>query len=290
MTYKAPQVFTASSLKIGVMQGRLLPKIDGRYQAHPVNNWQDEFLIASDLGLNFIEFILDIDHFESNPLMSSDRCAEIFDLTQKTGILVKTVCADYFMEAPLHSSDKNIASTSRKVLEILVANASQIGVTDIVLPLVDQSSVSNPKLRERFTSMLKPLIKLLEYTNINICLESDLPPVEFAELITNLDSNKITVNYDIGNSASLGYKPADEFLMYGKRISDVHIKDRIFGGPSVPLGDGDADFGAVLHCLAQINYTGPLIMQAYRDELGFDIFTKQLDWLRALLKRFDQLK
>ena len=288
MTYKSPLGFTASRLKIGVMQGRLLPKIDGRYQAHPVDKWQDEFLIASDLGLSFIEFILDFDHFESNPLMSSDRCAQIFDLSQKTGVLVKTVCADYFMEAPLHSRNKNTASTSRKVLEILIFNASKIGVTDIVLPLVDQSSVSEPELRKRFVETFKPIVTMLNDANINICLETDLPPVEFAELIANLDSNKITVNYDIGNSASLGYSPADEFLMYGTRISDVHIKDRIFGGLSVPLGDGDADFHAVLRGLAQVNYTGPLIMQAYRDELGIDIFTKQLDWLRTLLERFDQ--
>ena len=288
MTYKSPLGFTASRLKIGVMQGRLLPKIDGRYQAHPVDKWQDEFLIASDLGLSFIEFILDFDHFESNPLMSSDRCAQIFDLSQKTGVLVKTVCADYFMEAPLHSRNKSTASTSRKVLEILIFNASKIGVTDIVLPLVDQSSVSEPELRKRFVETFKPIVKMLNDANINICLETDLPPVEFAELIANLDSNKITVNYDIGNSASLGYSPADEFLMYGTRISDVHIKDRIFGGLSVPLGDGDADFHAVLRGLAQVNYTGPLIMQAYRDELGIDIFTKQLDWLRTLLERFDQ--
>ena len=288
MTYKSPLGFTASRLKIGVMQGRLLPKIDGRYQAHPVDKWQDEFLIASDLGLSFIEFILDFDLFESNPLMSSDRCSQIFDLSQKTGVLVKTVCADYFMEAPLHSRNKNTASTSRKVLEILIFNASKIGVTDIVLPLVDQSSVSEPELRKRFVETFKPIVKMLNDANINICLETDLPPVEFAELIANLDSNKITVNYDIGNSASLGYSPADEFLMYGTRISDVHIKDRIFGGLSVPLGDGDADFHAVLRGLAQVNYTGPLIMQAYRDELGIDIFTKQLDWLRTLLERFDQ--
>ena len=288
MTYKSPTGFAASRLKIGVMQGRLLPKIDGRYQAHPIDKWQDEFLIASDLGLSFIEFILDFDHFESNPLMSSDRCAQIFHLSQKTEVLVKTVCADYFMEAPLHSRNKSTASTSRKVLEILIFNASKIGVTDIVLPLVDQSSVSEPELRKRFVETFKPIVKMLNDANINICLETDLPPVEFAELIANLDSNKITVNYDIGNSASLGYSPADEFLMYGTRISDVHIKDRIFGGLSVPLGDGDADFHAVLRGLAQVNYTGPLIMQAYRDELGIDIFTKQLDWLRTLLERFDQ--
>lgn len=287
MTYKSPPGFTASKLKIGVMQGRLLPKIEGRYQAHPVDKWQNEFLIASDLGLSFIEFILDFDHFESNPLMSSDRCTQIFDLSQKTGVLVKTICADYFMEAPLHSSNQSTASTSMKVLESLIFNSSKIGVTDIVLPLVDQSSVSEPELRTRFIESFKPIVKKLDDANINICLETDLPPVEFAELIANLNSNKITVNYDVGNSASLGYRPADEFLMYGTRISDVHIKDRILGGSSVPLGDGDADFHAVLRGLAQVNYTGPLIMQAYRDELGIDVFTKQLDWLRTLLERFD---
>ena len=44
---------------IGVMQGRLLPKYQGRYQAHPVGYWKDEFNIASTIGLSFIEFILD---------------------------------------------------------------------------------------------------------------------------------------------------------------------------------------------------------------------------------------
>ena len=35
--------------KIGVMQGRLLPKYHGRYQAHPVDYWQEEFEIARRL-------------------------------------------------------------------------------------------------------------------------------------------------------------------------------------------------------------------------------------------------
>lgn len=39
---------------IGVMQGRLLPKYQGRYQAHPVGYWQDEFEIANEIGLDCI--------------------------------------------------------------------------------------------------------------------------------------------------------------------------------------------------------------------------------------------
>ena len=34
------------SNKLGIMQGRLLPKYNGRYQAHPVGYWQKEFEYA----------------------------------------------------------------------------------------------------------------------------------------------------------------------------------------------------------------------------------------------------
>ena len=57
---------------IGVMQGRLLPKYKGRYQAHPVGYWQDEFPKAAELGLDCIEFILDYNDAEQNPLMTQE--------------------------------------------------------------------------------------------------------------------------------------------------------------------------------------------------------------------------
>ena len=55
---------------LGVMQGRLLPKYQGRYQAHPVGYWQDEFSVAAEVGLDCIEFILDYNQVEENPLFS----------------------------------------------------------------------------------------------------------------------------------------------------------------------------------------------------------------------------
>ena len=45
---------------------------------------------------------------------------------------------------------------------------------------------------------------------------------------------------DIGNSASLGLNPLDEFEAFGDRILNVHVKDRVLGGTTVPLGLGNA--------------------------------------------------
>jgi len=54
-------------------------------------------------------------------------------------------------------------------------------------------------------------------------------------------STLIKVNYDSGNSSSLGFVPEDEFGAYGHRIGSVHIKDRVRGGGDSAARTGDAD-------------------------------------------------
>ena len=270
------------------MQGRLLPKYKGRYQAHPIGYWKDEFEIAVSLGLDLIEFILDYNDYEENPLMSLSGCKEIEEISNQSGVHVKTVCADYFMEAPLHSTDLNVATLSAAVLRELILNSQTIGITDIIIPLVDQSSLTTLECRDRFINALTPFLIDLEAQNVNLNLETDLEPSEFKQLLSEIDSNRITVNYDIGNSAGLGYDPEQEFAAYGDRITDIHIKDRVKDGFSVCLGQGSANFPKIFKCVQNYGYTGPFIMQAFRDDEGLEIFKTQLTWLRSCLEVEDR--
>lgn len=272
---------------LGVMQGRLLPKYQGRYQAHPVGYWQNEFAIAKELGLNLIEFIIDYDQAEKNPLIQPAGLKEILEISEQTGIQVKTVCADYFMEAPLNSESSEIGAKSSQFLQKLLINANKLGITDIVIPCVDQAALKNKAHMVRFIKNIGPARELAEKFDIHLALETDLPPNRLVAFLEALDSKIFTVNYDTGNSASLGYDPVEELAAYGERISDIHLKDRVKGGNSVELGTGDADFKRFFTALAQVRYTGPLIMQAYRDEEGIGIFRKQLAWLISQLEKED---
>ena len=269
---------------IGVIQGRLLPKYQGRYQAHPVNYWQDEFIIAQKLGLNCIEFILDYNDAASNPLLSSGGIAEIKKIIKKTGVQVHSVCADYFMEAPIHSVDSNLSKKSQLILIKLIRSLGEIGVKDIVIPCVDTSSLSTNSKINLFIENLRPIIKVAEESRINLSLETDLPPKPFLDLLNRIDSKNVTVNYDIGNSASLGYNSMEELSLYGDRITDIHIKDRALGGGPVILGQGNADFSSFFNKLKEFNYQGPFIMQAYRDDEGINIFQLQLNWISKYLE------
>ena len=265
---------------IGIMQGRLLPKFKGRYQAHPLGYWQDEFLKAKDIGLNYIEFILDYNDFQQNPLSFETGIIEIINTIQKTGVGVKSICADYFMEAPIHSSLINVYESSINILNNLIVNSNKIGVKDIVIPCVDQSSLMHEKDQINLIKNLQKPIELASKYNINLALETDLPPKNLASLLGEFDSNIITVNYDTGNSASLGYDMLEEFKCYGERISDIHIKDRELGGGSVLLGTGATNFSLFFEILSTMNFKGPIVMQAFRDEEGLEIFKEQFNWFK----------
>ena len=78
------------------------------------------------------------------------------------------------------------------------------------------------------------------------------------------------MNYDMGNSASLGYDPRREIGLLGEYIINVHIKDRIRGGGTVPLGEGDTDFGTVFTELENAGYEHDFILQAARKDIFSD--------------------
>lgn len=264
---------------LGVMQGRLLPKFQGRYQAHPVGRWQEEFYLASKLGLDCIEFILDYNDAHLNPLFTESGSDALRKLVVETGVKVETICADYFMEAPLHSSNQNTTERSTAAMKTLVERGSNLGVSSIVLPCVDKSSLLTDEDFERFVVVVKSLMNDFEDYDIFLSLETDLKPDRFLSLLDEIGSEKVGVNYDIGNSAALGFDMDEELETYGVRVTDVHIKDRVYGGGPVLLGTGDANIEACFKKLSEIDYRGPIIMQAFRDDEGLTIFKQQLDWV-----------
>ena len=266
--------------KVGVMQGRLVPKYKKQYQSHPIGYWDKEFDVAARLGLDLIEFIVDLDDIEANPLMSADGVTRVAEVIARTGVRVSSICADCFMAAPLHSADPLAARSSAAYLRRLIDHAPRLSISDIVIPCVDHSSLRSEEDTVRFVAALEAVLDGADRNGVNLSLETDLDPERFARLLERFSSQRVTVNYDTGNSASLGYDPREELAAYGGKISDIHIKDRVKGGGSVVLGEGNTDFDSFFDALGMLDYQGFFILQAYRDEEGVGIFGRQLDWIR----------
>jgi hexulose-6-phosphate isomerase len=268
--------------EIGIMQGRLSPRIDGKIQAYPASTWQKEFEIAQEIGYAAIEWIVE-KPVETNALMTDSGKAEIKKVIASTGVRIDYVCADIFMQQPLVRMTEDTKSQNKEYLATILKNAKEVGAIGIEIPFVDNSSIKNEKEKQEFTDAMKDAFNLAKDLELKISLETDLPPLEFQELLENIDLDHVQANYDIGNSASLGFDPKEELEAYGLKILNVHVKDRKLGSTTVPLGSGNANINYVFQKLKEIGYIGGLTMQASRGENDIETAKEQLQYVRNLL-------
>lgn len=259
--------------QFGIMQGRLLPPQEGRLQCFPRSGWEREFDLAAEVPLDYIEWIFDAHGFDINPLRSDAGITDLQSRISRTGVRIKSVCADYFMDFPLARCKESLG-----VLWDLLDQCRAIGVTRVVLPFVDAAAIRSEEF-ENVTRILEHAADQALQVGVELHLETSLTPLRFAELLAALPRSTVKVNYDSGNSASLGYMPEEEFLSVGTRIGSVHIKDRVLNGATVPLGSGNTDFVSVFKQLRNIGYAGDFTLQVARDADG-----NEVNWARKNLE------
>jgi L-ribulose-5-phosphate 3-epimerase len=269
--------------RIGIMQGRLVPPIDNRIQCFPREHWRREFELAAQANLDCIEWIYDLYGADVNPISTDAGIREMKSLSEECGVKILSVCADYFMDKPLVRASVSELRERLSTLEWLMNRSQMVGINRLVLPFVDASRIDTQEEFDSVCRNLDGLLPVASKAGIEIHLETSLAPKRFAELLSRLPSPMLKVNYDSGNSSSLGYHPRDEFAAYGTRVGSVHIKDRIFGASTVPLGTGDADFSALFDCLKQVQYSGDFILQVARGVAGEEVSWAQNN--RAFVKK-----
>lgn len=261
------------------MQGRLSPPEDGRFQCFPKSSWRDEFARAADAGVSYIEWIYDGYGAAENPMTSSVGVSEISALKTAWGIETPAVCGDWLMDFPVLRCTEQERRHREETLNSLIRWAKRIGARRVVLPFVDQASIRSEEDRLTVVATLQRALPVAEENGVELHLEADFPPAEFARFLARLPNQNIKVNYDSGNSSGLGYIAREEFAAYGDRIGSIHIKDRLRNADgsvkTMPLGQGSADFGDLFASIRKIGYGGGLTLQVARSDAGDEV-----NWIR----------
>ncbi len=255
-------------LEIGFMQGRLVDQVNDQIQAFPKDNWEKEIQIAYKNNFSLMEWTLDQKNLYENPLMNAKGKGKIIQFLNEKKISIPSITGDCFMQKPFWKSKGKQRKNLEKNFIDICENCSSLGIKLIVVPVVDNGSIDNENQEKYLLDFMTNLSGFLKINNLKIIFESDLNPNKLINFIKKYPEDVFGINYDIGNSASLGFEAKNEFEAYGHRILNVHVKDRLFKGTTVPLGEGNADFERVFYELKRINYKGNLILQTARARKG----------------------
>ena len=276
----------------GIIQGRLTPSNGRGIQFFPFDNWREEFRLAAQIGLQEIEWIFDYERYTENPIWSEAGKSELKNLISETGIKVNSVCFDYFMRRPYYKYRggererlyKENCDMARRVIDAL----AEIGGGLLEVPMVDDSSLASSEEHELAINFIEEIAVYAERYHVQIGLETDLQPGKFSEFLEKITGHFIYANFYSGNSSGIGYDPNEEIPALGKRIRNVHIKDRVYHGTTVALGTGSADFDAVFNNLKEIGYRNSMILQAARGKDGQETETigQQLEFVKAYVEKY----
>ncbi len=250
--------------KIGFMQGRLVKsEKKNSIQYFPEKNWIKELKIAHKIGFNIMEWTINAENLDKNPLYNGNL-KRLLKASDKYKIKIPSITLDYFMQEPFFKK-KKFKNKSKIItnLKRIIINGNKIGIKYFIFPLVDNSSLKSLTEEKLVINEIKKLSKLLN-KNSEILFEIDYPPKKLLRFIKKFKSRKIGINYDTGNSAGLGYDFNQE-IKYMKFIKNIHIKDRVLKGNSIRLGEGNWDYKNFFK-LIRGNYKGNFILQTARSK------------------------
>jgi L-ribulose-5-phosphate 3-epimerase UlaE len=244
---------------IGIMQGRLSDKPGRPLQSFPWDGWQKEFKRANTIGFNQIEWLVDGDNDNQNPIASLSGQREIIELSNKYDVTVKSLCAHSLIDGNLlHTNVLNAKRAKHKLLQIL-SWATIISVDFVILPIMDAMSIRDESAKEKLKQVLREVVTTDHPT---ILLESDLPAQQLKLFIDDVGLDNLGILYDLGNATAMGFNIESELNILYKYIKEVHIKDRYKNnGDSVRLGSADTQFKIAIQTLKDLSWQGPFVLE-----------------------------
>lgn len=279
-------------ISYGIMQGRLTPTKGRGIQFFPFDNWEEEFILGSSIGINEIEWIFDYEGYEANPLWSDEGIERLNLIINQSEVVVRSVCFDYFMRRPFHKQSvkdrKSMRNENLEFVHRIIYGMTRVGARLLEIPLIDDSSVNTSEERELMIDFLREILEYADKEDVFVGCETDMPIGVFREFLDDIHHKRIKANYDSGNSSGFGYNHTEEINSLGEYIANVHIKDRVYQGTTVELGTGSADFNQVFSSLESIGYGGGIILQAARNEDGkeADTIASQLSFIKGYCEKY----
>lgn len=236
-------------MKIGIIQGRLSPPIEG-FQETPAN-WRNEFKLLDDMNLNHIEWVITSSSFSYNPFFVSDMGAYQHKINM--------VSADNIVHKEFYCKD-----FLRHNLEPICKAAVKNQIQCVAIPILEESSPLDEEKRKIFSQNILDISK--DFPELDFYFESDLDPNILLEILDL--SDRFFVTYDTGNITSCGLDHEEYIIKLLDRIKNVHLKDRTIDAKTVPPTTGDTNFNLIFGKLKELGYNKTYTIQTAREQSG----------------------
>lgn len=169
---------------------------------------------------------------------------------EKTGMVVSSICMGLLNSNPLISDPRAPAWVSNTIRA-----AANLKAKVILLAFFGRGTLQSQEDKDKAAAILKPLAPEAEKAGVILGIENTLSAEDNVRILDKIQSAAAQVYYDVANSTFGGYDVPKEIRSLGKRICEIHFKDRTL------LGQGEVNYPGIRDAVRDIAYKGWIILE-----------------------------
>lgn len=253
-------------------------------------DWFERLDLARQVGFDFVE--LSCDESPERQARLDWTPAErrlLRDAIDKSSLPLLTMCLSAHRALALGSSD---ASTRRKGLDLLhkaIEFCVDLGIRIIqIAGYYDYYGTIDDGTEGRYLDALAEGLDWAGQAGVMLgveTMEGDNVVDSIGRAMQHVEALKspwFQIYPDIGNLAAHGFDVAHELEMGNCHLIGIHVKDSRPGEPRrVPFGEGVVPFVAAFRKLAELGFSGPVLIEMWNDNRpdSLDLIIAARSWV-----------
>lgn len=234
-------------------------------------SWEDRLIQAAKAGYDFVEMSIDDsdDRLSRLEWTRSTRIA-LCRMIENTGVSILTMGVSGHRKFPMGSSSAQVRERGMDILCRAIELAYDLGVRVIQLMGYDVFyETSDAGTQARFLEGLFQGARWASAAGVMLGLENvDVDTVDSAEkalrFVRDVNSPWLNIYPDIGNMTAAGYDPVEQLRIAKDYLIGIHVKDALPGEVrGVPFEQGIVPFHKVFRTLAELDFSGPMVVEMW---------------------------
>jgi L-ribulose-5-phosphate 3-epimerase len=262
-------------------------------------DWHERLAKAKEVGFDFVEISVDeSDERLSRLDWSARERANLRTAIADNGMPITTMCLSGHRRFPLGSADPATRQRAYDIMQKAVGFAVDVGVRIIQLAgyyvyYEPHTNDSLPRYQEGLAQGLEWASKAAVMLGLENVDGNDVDSVTQAMYFVDaFNSPWFQVYPDIGNLSEHRLDVCAELELARGHMVGLHVKDAIPGEPRrVPFGEGTTPFVAAFRKLAEMKFSGPVLLEMWNDDSpdSLRIVQQAREWITARMREGELL-
>jgi L-ribulose-5-phosphate 3-epimerase len=237
-------------------------------------NWRERLALARECGFDYVEMSVD----ESDERLarldgSASERAALREAIASASVPILTMCLSAHRKWALGSADPETRRRGLEILQKAIQFCADTGIRSIQLAgYYVYYEPHTPDSIVHYRDGLAQGVEWASQAGVMLALENvdgnDVDSISHAmPFVREFDSPWFQVYPDIGNLGEHGLDVCAELELGRGHIVGIHVKDTRPGEPRrVPFGEGIVPFVTAFRKLAEMGYSGPVMLEMWNDD------------------------